>query len=234
MACPCCDKSYCVNVPCSKYGLLQVQWAGMTETQAIFTSPSVRLPQTQGIRIRYDESCWYPPGVLFDGVPHGGFYGVGFLLSFGTPVTGLGFSYLANPPFCTESNTEADGFTVSGIVVAGLQAYLGDFKSFPRFQFYIQYHYTSDKESVRITQVDDVIGLRDFRDGSIGRYPPLCGDLIDAANAFKSIEPSLSLVQTGTGTRCSGLDKDSRGFPAARGPYFPSTDCAADCENPLP
>jgi hypothetical protein len=234
MACVCCQKVYCHHDPCGKYGLFRARWAGIDATMPVAISSTARAEQAVGVVTRDDATCSYPQGAI-GGIVYTGFYGMRFVLSFGTPVVGLGLSYLENYPTCTVSTTQADGFSVAGIMIAGLQAFLLGPAIGPVFQFYVKWHYRSDREQVFITLKDDP-GFSDFRSPQFGNGPDphICDDFIAACFAFKDVPPQLSLIQTGRGTKCLASEFDSRGFPAISGPYVPGSLCVPVCENPLP
>jgi len=235
MVCICCDHSYCHHAPCTKYTRVRATWAGLTVEEGV--SAGGVLIQPSGMASRFDGGCSYPAGNLPDGGfdLYNSFAGMTFFMALGQPRQGGTISpvpHLIDAPKCVASTTQADDFTISGIVVVQLIAEEFSFR-FGFTHFLINYAYTINKDgNVNIARLGNVQIADYFIDRGIVR--PFCRDFVDANNAFAYVEPVITPIQTGTGRQCAAGDTDARGFPAHSGPYLPSSLCAASCTNLLP
>lgn len=228
MACPCCTFYYCHHDPCSKHGLMKVEWADFSVTRPVLRQPGL----TEWFFSRDDTSCTFPQGNL-NTIVHSGMYGARITLMIGRPVVGLQESRLAFPPVCTESLTAADDFSVSGkISVALSYAMLGPGRGFFG-GFYVVWDYQFTKTTSTLTKVtNEFTNILEPNIG-LGPLPNTCDDFIEGLNALRLEEPDLSLIQTGPGTKCLTTAL-SRGFPAISGPHQNAAECEAVCGGPLP
>jgi hypothetical protein len=195
------------------------------------------LNQPSGMATRFDGGCSYPAGNLPDGGfdLYNSFAGMSFYMSLGQARAGGGASpvpHLIDAPKCVASTTQADDFTISGIVVVQLIA--EEFSMRGGFtHFIVSYSYTISKDgNVTVTRLGNIQIADYFIDRGIVR--PFCRDFVNANNAFAFVEPVITPIQTSVGRQCGAGAIDFRGFPAHSGPYLPSSRCAAACENPLP
>lgn len=224
MACPCCTFYYCHHDPCSKYGRLEVKWAGMT------TEPAIRTTNAAGYDVgRTDSSCTFPPGSV-GGISHVGMYGAEYVLIIGQAANDGAYRFL---PRCAPSLVTADDFLVAGIIGTTVSfAVSAPGLWFTHALTYWQYSITKNGQTV--TKLFQQFG--DFREPRFGNgpVPSTCDDFIDAGNALKDVEPEFRLIQTGPGTKCLTTALEGRGFPAISGPHQNAAECEAVCGGPLP
>ena len=228
MACPCCTFYYCHHDPCSKHGLLKVDWADFSVTRPVSRQPGL----TEWFFFRNDTSCTFPPGSL-NTIIYTGMYGARLTLMIGRPVVGLQESRLAFPPVCTESTTVADDFSVSGTISVALSYALSGPGTGFYGGFFVPWNYTITKATSTIVK-----GVEDYADIlqpniGLGPLPNTCNDFIRRLDALRLEQPAISLVPTGPGTRCLTTAL-SRGFPAISGPHQNAAECEAVCGGPLP
>jgi len=226
MACPCCTFYYCHHVPCSKYGRLEIKWAGITTESVI--RPAA--PGVFGYLVsRVDRSCTFPVGNV-GMAGHGGLYGSLYELIIGFPNVGLNDSRPLLAPMCTPSMTTADDFLITGDITTSVAFSIGQPDQWWIHPF-TRWRYAITKDGQTITKIFQT--FKDFRDSG-EPYPNTCNDYIDAGNAFGDVEPELRLIQTGPGTKCFTTPLESRGFPAISGPHQNAAECEAVCGGPLP
>lgn len=230
MACPCCTFYYCHHVPCSKYGRLEIKWAGIT-TEAIISPAGP--PRVFGYVVnRVDRSCTFPVGSV-GGVVHGGLYGSLYELIVGFPVVGLFGSRPELAPTCAPSTTTADDFLITGDITTAVAFSISQATGSDQWWIHpsTRWRYEITKDGQTIAKIGQ--SFKDFRDSG-EPYPNTCDDYIDAGNALGDVEPELRLIQTGPGTQCFNTLLESRGFPAISGPHQNAAECEAVCGGPLP
>ena len=235
MVCICCDHSYCHHAPCAKYTRVRASWAGLTTESPVNLLGFIGQPA--GMANRFDGGCSYPAGNLPDGGfdAYNSFAGMSFGLYLGNLRAGGGalpFPHLVDSPKCVASTTQADDFTISGIVNVQLIAEEFSFRA-GFTHFIVSYSYTINKDgNVNVARLGNIQIADYFIDRGIVR--PFCRDFVNANNAFAFVEPVITPIQTSTGRQCGAGAIDFRGFPAHSGPYRPSSLCAASCTNLLP
>lgn len=237
MACPCCGtKTYCLNLPCSKYGQIEFKWAGMTIVAPVGSQGVGQ----QIIQDRSDTSCtWTAPnsnGPVF--------FGVRFTMTVGIPFTRFGQALASDKPVCVPSTTSAEGYAITGVVGYQMFAIMGRGASETYGMYYMNIRYSLGEGGGGNTKFSllggGAIQKRDVREAGFGLFPHFftfgtaCDGIIDDGLALFDQDPAIKLIQTSTGTQCGGTETDSRGFPAKSGPYNTAAECAAECENFLP